>query len=371
MTSTHPEPPASPPDEIAALQTAPLLAALERHGVNYVVIGGVAAQLHGDTTRTRGLDITPNPYPPNLQALRAALVDLDAREYVPGFGYPLQLPMERRRLSTDVPLHTSTRHGPLDVIPKPHGFDGGYVQLARRMRHIHAYGLMVPTGHTGDLIQSHIAAARGKDGPIVARLRALDERIRDRGILPPHEQPTAGPLHPVAATEPEIHAALDAAAALATVFDEVRPALAAVRRQLYQALDDAQYGDPHQAARHIDVARKAVDMAHTQVTAVRRQLQPDATVADLEAPPTLQGHADGPAVLAYQAYAEIRVTQRLLADLEPHRLHTIDAHDTLIEARIHAATGDANLDLLQIQLERAARAWELAGPGGDVAGPEL
>jgi hypothetical protein len=172
------------------------------------------------------------------------------------------------------------------------------------------------------------------------------------------------------ATEPEIHAALDAASALATVFDEVRPALAAARRQLYQALDEAQYGDPTLAARRIDIARKAVDTAQTQITAVRRELQPNTTQADLEHPPVLLGQANSPTVLAFQAYEEIRVTRQLLEELEPHRLHTIEAHDTLIEARIHAATGDANLDLLQIQLERAARAWEIPAPG-EMPGPDL
>ena len=369
MSAAHPDYASPAPEQPPPLQVAPLLATLERYSVEYVVIGGVAAQLHGDAHATYGLDITPNPYPPNLEQLRAALVDLDAREYVPGFGHPLQLPMSRRRLSTDVPLLTSTRHGPLDVIPKPHGFDDGYVQVGRRMRHVHAYGLMVPTAHRVDLIQSHIAAGRAKDEAIVARLRELDDRISQHGMLPPHEQPRDIKAQ-TPATEPEIHAALDAASALATVFDDIRPALAAARRQLYGALDEAQYGDPTLAARRIDIARKAVDTAQTHITAVRRELQPDATPADLEHPPVLLGQANSPTVLAYQAYEEIRVTRQLLGELEPHRLHTIDAHDTLIEARIHAATGDANLDLLQIQLERAARAWEI--PDRDeLSGPDL
>jgi hypothetical protein len=60
-----------------------------------------------------------------------------------------------------------------------------------------------------------------------------------------------------------------------------------------------------------------------------------------------------------------------LADIEPDRLGTADARDLLIEARIHAATADANLDLLQIQLERSARVWELPDRGRDIPGPEL
>jgi hypothetical protein len=39
--------------------------------------------------------------------------------------------------------------------------------------------------------------------------------------------------------------------------------------------------------------------------------------------------------------------------------------DRLIEARVHAATADNNLDLLQIQLEHDARGWERESPGGE------
>lgn len=368
MTSSQRHQPAVLED-VVALQPAPLLAALDLHGVDYVVIGGVAAQLHGDTSRTRSLDITPNPAGLNLQQLQAVLVEVDAREYVPGFGYPLQLPMGRRRLSSKVPLHTTTQLGPLDVIPTPHGISGGYRQLAEHMRGVHAYAMTVPTARLADLITSHRAAGRPKDAQILKRLRALEERVRERGFLPPYEAPATRPSQPAPAPG-GIHQALDAAAALATVFDDVRPAVAAGRRHLHRALDEAQYGDPSAAARQVVIARKALDVAWTHTAAVHRQLQPEATLADLQQSP-VTGRSDRCAMLAYQAHADIGVARRLLAELEPHRLHTLDAHDRIIEARIHASTGEANLDLLQIKLERAARAWELPHPGSDLAGPEL
>jgi hypothetical protein len=369
VTAPYRDHDAATTDPPSPLRIAPLLATLDNYRVNYVVIGGVAAQLHGDAHPTYGLDIAPDTNPSNLEQLRHALIDIGAREYVPGFGYPLQLPMDRRRLSTDVPLLSSTRHGPLDVIPKPHGFPSGYMRLVGRMRLVPAYGLLVPTAHRSDLIDSHLAAGRVKDASIVVRLRALDDRIRDRGALPPHEQPRDLTNQP-ATHEPEVHAAFAAAETLATVFDDVRPALAAARRNLYHALDDAQYGDPAMAARRIDIARSAVDAAQEFVTGVRRQLQPEAMRTNLEAPPVLLEGSNGLAMLAYQAHEEISLARRLLSDLEPHRLHTLDAHDMLIESRIHAASADASLDLLQIQLERAARAWEIQNPG-DACGPEL
>src|SRR5947209_12767805 len=229
MTDAVHQSPAQAPAPLPDLQVGPLLAALERYGVAHVVIGGVAAQLHGETRRTGALDITANPYGANLERLRAALVDLDAREYVPGFGYPLQLPMDRRRLSADAPLRTVTRLGAVDVIPRPHGLDG-YQELNRRARYRQAYGLMVPIADLDDLIRSHTAAGRSKDGPIRARLHELQGRIRDHGIQPVVEQASVSSVarrEPTARAtdERQIHEALDAASALAVVFDDIRPAL--------------------------------------------------------------------------------------------------------------------------------------------------
>ena len=356
------------------LQIGPLLATLERHGVDHVVIGGVAAQLHGATRPARALDITANPYGSNLERVRAALVDLDAREHVPGFGYPLQLPMDRRRLAADTPLRTVTRLGALDVIPRPHGLEG-YRELNHRARYRHAYGLMVPVADLDDLIRSHTAAGRAKDAPITARLQALQARIRDHGVQPVFEQLSANPpVRPdlaAASTGEQLHAALDAAGALAVVFDDIRPALAAARRQLYQALDDTDYGEGATVMKRVEVARNAVDSAHTELIALRHQLDPGVTERQLGEPPPLRGKTDSHNMLAYQAYDETNIARRLLADIDPHRLGTAETRDLLIEARIHAATADANLDLLQLQLERTARAWELPERGREVPGPEL
>lgn len=375
MTDAIHDPAAEAGLSLPNLQIGPLLATLERHGVAHVVIGGVAAQLHGATRPARALDITANPYGSNLERVRAALIDLDAREHVPGFGYPLQLPMDRRRLSADTPLRTVTRLGALDVIPRPHGLDG-YRELNHRARYRHAYGLMVPVADLDDLIRSHTSAGRAKDAPITARLQELQARIRDHGVQPVFEQRRANPsvwldTPGTAAGEQHLHAALDAAGALAVVFDEIRPALAAARRQLYSALDDTDYGGGATVMKRVQVARNAVDTAHTELVALRRQLDPGMTDRQLGEPPPMRGKTDSPTVLAYQAYDETSIARRMLADIDAHRLGTAETRDMLIEARIHAATADANLDLLQLQLERTARAWELSEHGREVPGPEL
>ena len=61
------------------LQPAEIIAALERHGVRYVVIGGLAATLHGSPLMTTDANICPAREEDNLQQLVRALVDLRAR----------------------------------------------------------------------------------------------------------------------------------------------------------------------------------------------------------------------------------------------------------------------------------------------------
>ncbi len=69
-----------------------LLAVLVRHGVRFVLIGGLAALAHGSPFPTEDVDITPDTEPGNLSRLSAALTELDARirSDSPGRGAGLQ-----------------------------------------------------------------------------------------------------------------------------------------------------------------------------------------------------------------------------------------------------------------------------------------
>lgn len=56
-----------------------MLRVLEHHGVHYVVIGGLAATLHGSPLRTGDADICPARDRANLTRLADALVAMGAR----------------------------------------------------------------------------------------------------------------------------------------------------------------------------------------------------------------------------------------------------------------------------------------------------
>ena len=56
-----------------------LLRRLVAHGVDFVIVGGMAMVLHGSARLTRDLDICYSVDPANLEALGAAMVKLGAR----------------------------------------------------------------------------------------------------------------------------------------------------------------------------------------------------------------------------------------------------------------------------------------------------
>jgi hypothetical protein len=61
-----------------------ILEELARYEVNFVLVGGMAAQTHGNTRMTNDVDLIPEPDPQNLIRLAAALRALEAQVLNPG-----------------------------------------------------------------------------------------------------------------------------------------------------------------------------------------------------------------------------------------------------------------------------------------------
>lgn len=70
----HPEP----------LDAQRILEELVRQKVDFVLVGGLAAQTHGSTRMTNDVDVIPEPDPGNLARLAEALRALGARVLNPG-----------------------------------------------------------------------------------------------------------------------------------------------------------------------------------------------------------------------------------------------------------------------------------------------
>ena len=151
---------------------------LDRHGVRYVLIGGLAATLHGSPLRTGDADICPARDSLNLERLTRVLAALDARIRSADAPDGLPFACDARFLGGIDILNLTTRFGDLDLVLSPPGTEG-YDDLRRAAVTYDLGGLSVVVAALEDLIRSKEATGRPKDAAVLPTLRGLLER-RDR-----------------------------------------------------------------------------------------------------------------------------------------------------------------------------------------------
>lgn len=153
-----------------------MLRVLEAHGVQYVLIGGLAATLYGSPHVTTDVDVTPETGEANLARLAAALDELDARVRAQGEPEGLAFDRSAEMLARVSTLNLTTRAGELDLAFRPAGTDG-YRDLKRRAVEIEIHGVRVPVAALADVIRSKEAAGREKDRLTLPTLRRLLARL--------------------------------------------------------------------------------------------------------------------------------------------------------------------------------------------------
>ena len=164
---------------MAVLEAETLFACLDHHGVEYVLIGGLAAVLHGSPLPTVDADICPSLLPENLDRLAAALDELDARVRTPDTPDGIPFPRDAKFLAGIPLLNLVTRAGDLDLSFTPAGTTGFSDLVAHAVR-VHIYGVPVSVASLEDVIRSKEAANRPKDLRTLPTLRQLLEEIRRR-----------------------------------------------------------------------------------------------------------------------------------------------------------------------------------------------
>jgi hypothetical protein len=160
------------------LAIAGLIEVLARHGVDYVVIGGVATQVHGHRRTTMDLDLTPNPDPENLARLGAALVELEARPMTSDFeGVEISVADPERLAVAPIVPPLRTRHGQLHVLKEPKG-GRGFDELREAALVVDLNGVEVAIVSLDDLIRMKRAAGRPGDIEDVAALTEAAKQQR-------------------------------------------------------------------------------------------------------------------------------------------------------------------------------------------------
>lgn len=161
----------------APLDPICLFDVLARHEVDYVLIGGLAAFLHGSTALTNDADIVPSPEPTNVSRLSAALIDLQARLRSTNDPNGVAFEPHPELLASMAILNLTTRCGDLDLTFTPSG-TGGFDDLAATAITFDIEGTSVKIAALADIIRSKEAANRPKDRATLPILYALEDELR-------------------------------------------------------------------------------------------------------------------------------------------------------------------------------------------------
>lgn len=154
------------------LRVDTILGALVKSGVEFVLIGGLAAQVHGSSSLTGDVDICHGLDGDNLERLAAALRDLAAIRR--GLAEDVVAPIDIHALRADDVFTLVTRYGDLDLLAHPDpGLD--YASLRRNAIVAEILGVRVSVAGLDDLMAMKRAAGRPKDLIELEVLGALRE----------------------------------------------------------------------------------------------------------------------------------------------------------------------------------------------------
>lgn len=140
--------------------------------VEFIIVGGVAATLHGAARITYDIDIVYSRKPANMERLVRALAG--QRPYLRGAtpGLPFRFDAETLRRGLNFTLTTDV--GDIDLLGEIAG-GGSYEDLLPRTQLVDLFGFACRVVTLPALIALKRAAGRGKDLDALAELEALLE----------------------------------------------------------------------------------------------------------------------------------------------------------------------------------------------------
>ncbi len=151
---------------------ARLIAALDKAGVDFIVVGGLAASAHGSPRFTQVVDVVYSRADDNLARLVRALAPLKPylRGAPPGLPFEWSVPTLVRGLNFTL----TTTVGSLDILGEIVG-GGRYEELRAHSTVMRIFRHDVRILNLDALIRAKRAAGRPKDFEVIAELELLQE----------------------------------------------------------------------------------------------------------------------------------------------------------------------------------------------------
>jgi hypothetical protein len=160
------------------LRARDILAVLNRHRVEYVVIGAFAALSQGAPLEaTHDVDVTPRRDAENLRRLSEALTELDAKVRVDDLDEGLVFAHDAASLAAMSMLNLTCRAGDFDIVFSPAAAPGGYDDLIASSVTVRVGGVEVAAASLEDVLRSKEEVGREKDARAALVIRAY---LRDR-----------------------------------------------------------------------------------------------------------------------------------------------------------------------------------------------
>ena len=155
---------------------------LQEAGIQFVIVGGVALQLHGGTYVTKDFDFSYARDDENCERVAGAMNQLRPRP----LGWPAQNPFQLTvsQLQRVRFLNLKTSLGDIDLLPLPDGIDS-FEGLWERSVEMDMEGFTVRVASIDDLIAMKRAANRPKDQLHLFELQALKRVIAEESALNP------------------------------------------------------------------------------------------------------------------------------------------------------------------------------------------
>jgi hypothetical protein len=163
------------PDLGPSLKLRTLLEALERHAVDYIVIGGVAGIVHGSASLTFDFDLLYARDDGNLERLAEVLVELNVTLRNAPPDLPFQI--DARTLAAGSNFTFDSDVGPFDILGHADGMRDYEMMRAAALRE-ELWDVPVRVASIDDLIGMKRAAGRPKDKAMAEELIALAEDQR-------------------------------------------------------------------------------------------------------------------------------------------------------------------------------------------------